>query len=290
MVIAESKLSWSPRCINGGGILCTRVVNPTEQDWGKLKRLMQYLNDTVKMTRTMGAKDLDWMQTWVDVSFAVHPDYTSHTGGAISLGHGVIMTKSTKQKLNTKSTTESELVGASDYLPCTIWAKMFLEAQGHTIKTNNFAQDNESAQRLAKNGRTSSGQRSRHFGIRHFFIHDRIKTEKLNIHHCPTTAMLADFFTKPLQGALFRKFRDVIMGIKPLDALFDIVETPLEERVGNEETKRPGLEVVKDPEREEDPNVRRTYAEVVKKVTWKEETAATETTAAAETQLLSLSI
>ena len=58
--------------------------------------------------------------------------------------------------------------------------------------------------------------------------------------------------------------------------------------VGNEETKRPGLEVVKDPEREKDPNVRQTYAEVVKKVSWKEETAATETTAAAETQLLSL--
>ena len=102
--------------------------------------------------------------------------------------------------------------------------------------------------------------------------------------------MLADFFTKPLQDALFRKFRDVIMGIKPLDALFDIVETPLEERVGNEETKRPGLEEVKDPEREEDANVRQTYAEVVKKVTWKEETAAMQTTAVAETQLLSLSI
>ena len=60
--------------------------------------------------------------------------------------------------------------------------------------------------------------------------------------------------------------------------------------VGNEETKRSGLEVVKDPEREEDANVRQTYAEVVKKVTWKEETAAMQTTAVAETQLLSLSI
>ena len=60
--------------------------------------------------------------------------------------------------------------------------------------------------------------------------------------------------------------------------------------VGNEEIKRPGLEVVKDPESEKDPNVKQTYAEVVKKVSWKEETTTTETTAAAETQLLSLSI
>ena len=60
--------------------------------------------------------------------------------------------------------------------------------------------------------------------------------------------------------------------------------------VGNEETERPGLEVVKDPEGEKDPNAKQTYAEVVKKVTWKEETAAMQTTAVAETQLLSLSI
>ncbi len=30
---------------------------------------------------------------------------------------------------------------------------------------------------------------------------------------CPTGDMTADFFTKPLQGALFRKFRDLIMGV-----------------------------------------------------------------------------
>ena len=33
----------------------------------------------------------------------------------------------------------------------------------------------------------------------------------------PTEEMIADFLTKPLQGALFRKFRDLLLGIKEED-------------------------------------------------------------------------
>ena len=44
--------------------------------------------------------------------------------------------KSSKQKLNTKSSTELELVGFSDYVPYTIWIRNFLEAQGYKLKKN----------------------------------------------------------------------------------------------------------------------------------------------------------
>jgi hypothetical protein len=43
--------------------------------------------------------------------------------------------------------------------------------------------------------------------------------------------MLADFFTKPLQGNLFRKFRDVIMGHKHIDSLKETPPIPSQERV-----------------------------------------------------------
>ena len=33
--------------------------------------------------------------------------------------------------------------------------------------------------------------------------------------HCPTEQMIADYFTKPLQGNLFTTLRDTIMGIIP---------------------------------------------------------------------------
>ena len=148
--------------------LSTRVSCSTDQDWGKLKRVLQFLNQTIDDTMVIGADSLTMLKTWVDALYGVHPDMKSHTGGVISLGRGVIMSKSSKQKLNTKSSTEAELVGASDYLPNTIWAKMFLGAQGYEISENTLYQDNQSAMKLEKNGRASCGQKSRHIDIRYF--------------------------------------------------------------------------------------------------------------------------
>ena len=84
----------------------------------------------------------------------------SHTGGATSLGCGAIMCKSMKQKLNSKSSTEAEVVGSSDYLPNTVWARMFLAKQGYKLTENIFYQDNQSAIQLEKNGQASCGQKS----------------------------------------------------------------------------------------------------------------------------------
>ncbi len=122
------------------------------------------------------------------------------------------MSKSSKQKLNTKSSTEAEVVGASDYVPNSIWAAHFLEHQGYVLKRSIFHQDNQSAMKMERNGRSSCGQKSRHIDIRYFFIKDRVDSGEIDIVHCPTEMMVADFFTKPLQGALFRKLKSVIMG------------------------------------------------------------------------------
>jgi len=144
--------------------------------------------------------------------------------------------------LNTKSSTEAELVGASDVLPRNIWLEMFLGAQGYFLEENDFAQDNQSTMKLETNGRRSCGQQSRHIDIRFFFIKDRIDSGYMNVVYCPTEVMLADFFTKPLQGALFRKFRDVVMGKEHVSTLKRTVLDPSQERVGSHEMtsdKRP---------------------------------------------------
>ena len=78
----------------------------------------------------------------------------SHTGGVVSFGTGALMSKSSKQKLNTKSSTEAEMVGVSDYLPRAIWAKKFMEGQGYTLKESRFYQDNQSTIRFEKNDRS----------------------------------------------------------------------------------------------------------------------------------------
>ena len=64
-------------------------------------------------------------------------------------------------------------------------------------------QDNQSAFLLKKNGKKSSSKRTRHIKIRYYFITDRIKNDELEIEYCPTDKMVADYFTKPLQGKNF---------------------------------------------------------------------------------------
>jgi hypothetical protein len=177
-----------------------------------LKRLLRYLNDTIDMPRIIGANSLTMFKTWVDAAYAVHDDMKSHTGGAMSFGLGVLNAKSCKQRLHVKSSTEAEVVGASDYLPWVIWVKKFMQKQGFEINSNTFFQDNQSAMKLEKNGRKSCGEKSRHIDIRYFFIKDVLRRENISLEYCPTEEMIGDFYTKPLQGALFRKMRSFIMG------------------------------------------------------------------------------
>ena len=212
--------------------LATRVSRPVEQDERKLRRLLEYINGTIDLALVLGATNLGTLHTWVDASYATHPDMRSHTGGLLSFGTGTIMCRSSKQKLNTKSSTEAELVGASDYLPNTIWAMNFLRHQGHTVRDSFLHQDNQSAMKLAQNGRISAGQKSRHIHIRHFWITDRLRSDRIRLQYCPTDTMLADFLTKPLQGALFVRFRKVLLGHAPIDSLLSPTSPALsQERV-----------------------------------------------------------
>ena len=132
------------------------------------------------------------------------------------MGRGCLMPKAVKQKINTKSSTEAKLVGVSDLLPYMIWTSYFLQAQGYDIKEATLYQDNKSAILLERNGRKSSGKNTKHVNIRYFFIKDRVDSGEVNIDHCPTALMIADYFTKPVQGNLFRFFHDQILGLTPI--------------------------------------------------------------------------
>ena len=132
------------------------------------------------------------------------------------MGTGAIFSRACwKQKLVTRSSTESEVVGVHDVLPHVLWTKHFLEAQGFVVGENIVYQDNMSSILLEKNGRKSSTKRTKHMHIRYFYITDHVKNGTIWIDYCPTHDMVADFFTKPLQGSLFYKLRNIIMGMDP---------------------------------------------------------------------------
>ena len=183
--------------------LCKRVQGPDEDDYKKLARVMKYLRGTKEMPLTLQADCMHVMKWWVDASVAVHPDMKSHTGGTLSFGKGSVYSTSTGQRINSTSSTEAETIGMHEVLPQILWTRYFLEAQGYGVKESIIYQDNQSAILLGKNGRASCSKRTRHINIRYFFVADRVASKEVAIEYCPTGEMVADYFTKPLQGTLF---------------------------------------------------------------------------------------
>ena len=190
--------------------LTTRVQSPTEDDQAKLDRGMRYITGTSTLGLTLRIEGPVRVTAFVDASFATHADMRSHTGVYITLGLGSVYCRSSKQKLMTKSSTEAELVGISDALAQVIWFKHFLEAQGHPVTPAHIWEDNESTICRAKTGRSCS-ERSRHIEIRYFWIHEYLKSGKVTLQHMSTENMVADMFTKPLQGTKFRYFRSLCL-------------------------------------------------------------------------------
>jgi hypothetical protein len=85
-------------------VLCTRVKDLNRAGWKKLVRLMKYLNGTKKLRLTLGAGNLNCIKWSVDASFAVHPDFKSHTGAVMSFdgGTGAVISVSRKKEAEYK--------------------------------------------------------------------------------------------------------------------------------------------------------------------------------------------
>jgi hypothetical protein len=161
--------------------LTTRVREPNEQDWFKLLKMMNYLNNTQEDVLLLGINDTFDVTWHLDAAFAVHNDKKSHTGATMSLGEGAIISVSTKQKVNTRSSTEAELVSIDDVISKVLWTKLFLQEQGWNVNQNIIMRDNISSMKLETNGKLSSGKRTRHFDIKYFYITDLIDRKEVTI-------------------------------------------------------------------------------------------------------------
>eukprot|EP00957_Ditylum_brightwellii_P124753 9508629-Ditylum_brightwellii.AAC.1 len=82
--------------------------------------MLGFLKRTVNDVRIIGATSIQDLYKWVDAAYAIHPNMRSHTGGAMSFGWGIVHRRASKQKLNTKSSTEVDVVGVSKNIPYNI--------------------------------------------------------------------------------------------------------------------------------------------------------------------------
>ena len=195
--------------------LSKRVSNPTQEDWRKLQRALNYLDNTKTQRLRLGMTTPMTIRTYIDASFAVHSDFKSHTGICITMGIGWFYAKSTGQKINTTSSCQAELVALAKGFQQSIYSAYFLASQGYNIPPIVVNQDNQSTITLISNGKSNS-ELTRHIQIGYYWVKGLIDRGLIRIEYCPTEFMRADFFTKPLQGTLFNQMREKVAGISPV--------------------------------------------------------------------------
>ncbi len=111
--------------------LTTRVKDPNKDDWGKLKRMLKYLNGAKYLKLRLSVENLGMLKWYVNGLHNVHPDCRGYGGVLFSMGKGATTSYSRKLKLNTQSSTESKLITADMYIPEMLWSLYFIQAQGY---------------------------------------------------------------------------------------------------------------------------------------------------------------
>jgi hypothetical protein len=149
----------------------------------------------------------------VDSSHGVHEDGKGQTGAGMILGKGAIISFLRKQKSNTRSSTESELVGVDDAMPSILWSLYFLQEQGYGTTHATIYQDNKSAILLETNGKFSSSKRTKHIKMKFFFVKDKVDDGEVKIEHLPDEKMWIDMLTKPSQGIRFESDRSELQNM-----------------------------------------------------------------------------
>jgi hypothetical protein len=111
--------------------LSSRVKDANEGDWNKSLRVLSFLvKETINGVLKLEADDTNTLTWYTNVAFTVHADMKRHTGAVVTMGKGAIIGSSMKQKVNSRSSTEFELIGVDDKIAKILWTKQFLEWQG----------------------------------------------------------------------------------------------------------------------------------------------------------------
>ncbi len=192
-----------PNILLAVSFLTTRVKAPDEDDWKKLIRVLSYLKGTIDMVLTISCQHMDKLKWYIDGSYATHEDMKGQNGAVLMIGDTVVISRSNKQKVNPRSSTGAEIIAIDDALPTVQWAKSFMKDQGYDLDTV-IKEDKNSTILLMKNGRLSSGKRTKHLDIRYFYVKDLIDRGIVSVEHCNTTDCEYIYHQGPIVDMLWR--------------------------------------------------------------------------------------
>ncbi|KAK4269211.1 hypothetical protein QN277_022399 [Acacia crassicarpa] len=190
------------------------LAKPTEVHFQGVKRILRYLKGTylyglhvkpIKTFQLMGFTDADWA-TDID-------DRKSMGGYCVYLGGTLVSWCSKKQKVVSRSSSESEYRSLSDGAAEIKWLSSLMAEIGLFIRQPSLIWcDNLSAQALASN--PVHHARSKHIEIDVHFIRDQVMNGAIQIRYLPSSNQVADCLTKALSHSQFSYFRHKL-GVYP---------------------------------------------------------------------------
>lgn len=198
------------------------VVNPTETDWLRVKRIFKYLRGTENFGLKFADNSVkEGLSAYTDADFGGDETTRRSTSGVLVMHNGAaIAWTSTLQKSVSLSTTEAEFVAASEGAKQLIWNCRLMEELGVNLDKPTLYVDNASAIKLTKN--PEFHKRSKHIEIRHYFVRECYQNGYFDVQHIEGKKQIADIFTKPLGPQRFMELRSA-SGVVRKEEVLDII-------------------------------------------------------------------
>lgn len=188
-------------------ILATRIQTANATDMICLRHVYKYLNNTKHLGLTFRPTTME-LTYWVDAAYGLHHDTRGHGGIMVTFGYAnaPVFAKSSKLKLHTRSSTETELVTLDEGFMHLLWFRQIIEFMGYKQHSAIMYQDNKSTIIVCESGHSKNGK-LKHMAIRYYFIHGQLERNIAALRYCKSSDMVADLLTKPLAAPQFKALR-----------------------------------------------------------------------------------
>lgn len=180
-------------------VVSRNLENPTHSNVIQVKRILRYLRGTTDTGIVYKPQHMkSTLLCYSDADHAGDETTCRSTTGVICVyAEGAISWLSQRQASVAISTTEAEIVAASEAAREILWLKRLLSEIVKFDDTPQLHVDNEAAIKLAQNPELH--RRTKHIRTRHFFVRELVTNGEIDIQRVSTEVQLADMLTKPLQ-------------------------------------------------------------------------------------------
>ncbi len=188
--------------------LATKSQNPDISDYKNICQVLRYISATKTMALNFQRSTLE-VKLAADASHILHHDGRGHSGIVITIGGTAVIVRSTKQRVQARSSTEAEIIAAEEcatYIPFLISLCKELSIPLSTPLT--LGQDNKSAICSMQQG--GQFNRTKHMLARIAYLKSMIDSGFLSMTYIPTGNMVADIMTKPLSSKLHARHRTTL--------------------------------------------------------------------------------